>query len=166
MDWVELGRVGAPFGVNGWMHIQSFTVPPEALLGYRSWSLRLETGERSTRELAEGRAQGRGLVARLAAVTDRDAAAAFRGAMVEVERARLPPPGERQFYRADLIGLQVVNLGGQALGVVQHFVEAPGNAVMVVQGAGQHWVPATPQHLRKVDLDEGSILVDWPLELE
>ena len=148
------------------MHVQSFTMPPEALLGYRSWSLRLESGERSTRGLVEGRAQGRGLVARLADISDRDAAAALRGAMVEVEREKLPPPGKRQFYRADLIGLRVVNLGGEALGNVQYFVEAPGNAVMVVQGAGQHWVPATPQHLRKVDLDEGSILVDWPLELE
>ena len=148
------------------MHVQSFTMPPEALLGYRSWSLRLESGERSTCKLAEGRVQGRGLVARLAEITDRDAAAALRGATVEIERVKLPPPGERQFYRTDLIGLRVVNLAGEALGIVQHFVEAPGNAVMVVQGAAQYWVPATPQHLRKVDLDEGSIVVDWPVELE
>ncbi|HXA93563.1 MAG TPA: ribosome maturation factor RimM [Steroidobacteraceae bacterium] len=166
MDWVELGRIGAPFGVNGWMHVQSFTEPPEALLGYRSWSVRREAGERSTCRVAEGRAQGRGLVARLVGITDRDAAAVLRGAFVEVERGELPPPGERQFYRADLIGLSVVNLGGQALGVVRHFVEAPGNAVMVVQGARQYWVPATPQHLRKVDLEAGSIVVDWPVESE
>jgi 16S rRNA processing protein RimM len=165
MDWVELGRIGAPFGVNGWMHVQSFTAPPEALLGYRSWSVRLEAGARVARRVAEGRAQGRGLVARLDGISDRDAAAALRGASVEVERGELPVPGAREFYRADLIGLKVHNLNGEELGIVRHFIEAPGNAVMVVEGARSHWVPATPQHLRKVDLSAGSILVDWPAEL-
>jgi 16S rRNA processing protein RimM len=148
------------------MHVQSFTVPPEALLGYRRWSVRLESGERAAHRLAEGRVQGRGLVVRLVGVTDRDAAAALGRAYVEVARTELPAPGEREFYRADLIGLRVVNLADEVLGVVQHFVEAPGNAVMVVQGARQHWVPATPAHLRKVDLAAGLILVDWPAELE
>jgi len=148
------------------MHVQSFTMPPEALLGYRSWSLRLEGAERSARRLAEGRAQGRGLVARLEGIADRDGAAALRGAVVEVRRAQLPAPGERQFYRADLIGLRVVNLAGEALGEVQHFVEVAGDAIMVVQGTRPHWIPARPQHLRKVDLAAGSILVDWPSELE
>ena len=148
------------------MHVQSFTVPPEALLGYRSWSVRLESGERAAHRLAEGRPQGRGLVVRLVGVTDRDAAAVLRRAYVEVRRTELPALGEREFYRADLIGLRVVNLADEELGVVQHFVEAPGNAVMVVQGARQHWVPATPEHLRKIDLAAGSILVDWPADLE
>ena len=24
MEWVELGRIGSPYGVLGWMHIQFF----------------------------------------------------------------------------------------------------------------------------------------------
>ncbi len=40
----ELGRIGAPFGVKGWLHVDSYTDPPEALLEYREWALRL--GER------------------------------------------------------------------------------------------------------------------------
>jgi hypothetical protein len=30
----------------------------------------------------------------------------------------------------------------------------------------EHWVLATPEYLRKVEVDAGLILVDWPLELE
>jgi hypothetical protein len=37
---------------------------------------------------------------------------------------------------------------------------------MVVKGEREHWVLATPQHLRKVDLAARSIIVDWPVELE
>ena len=79
----------------------------------------------------------------------------------------MPPPGKRQYYRADLIGLPVRNVEGVELGRVRHFVDAPAGPLMVVQdGAGrEHWVPAVPEHLRKVDLDAGSILVDWPADL-
>ncbi|HUN27613.1 MAG TPA: ribosome maturation factor RimM [Steroidobacteraceae bacterium] len=166
-DWVELGRIGGPFGIKGWLHVQSFTDPPEALLGYGRWSLEFGRDRaRIERKVLEGRAQGRGLVARLEGVDDRDAAAALRGARIEVARAELPAPGPRRFYRADLIGLRVRNLEGVELGVVRHFVDAPANAVMVVAGATQHWIPAIPRHVRSVDLDSGSIVVDWPGDLE
>lgn len=166
-DWVELGRIGSPFGVKGWVHVQSFTDPPQALLGFGRWSLRLGQGDaRIERALLEGHSQGRGLVARLEGVEDRAAAAALRGATVEVARGELPPPGPRRFYRVDLIGLRVRNIEGMELGVVSHFVDAPANAVMVVKGAAEHWIPAIPRHVRSVDLDAGCIVVDWPAGVE
>lgn len=168
MGWVELGRIGAPFGVKGWTHVDSYTDPPEGLLAYPQWVLRLASGERLTRRLADGRTQGDRLVARLEAVEDRDAAAALTGAVIEVQRAELPQPGKRQYYRADLVGMSVCNLEGAQLGKVVQFVDAPTGPVMVVRDADgvEQWVLATPRHLHKVELDEGRILVDWPIELE
>jgi 16S rRNA processing protein RimM len=168
VTWIELGRVGAPFGVRGWMHVDSYTDPPEGLLGYPNWVLRVGSGERVTRKLTEGHPQGERLVARLEGVEDRDAAAALTGAVIEVQRAELPPPGKRQHYRADLVGLTVRNLEDLELGKVAQFVDAPTGPVMVVKdGDGrEYWVLATPEYLRKVEVDKGLILVDWPLELE
>jgi 16S rRNA processing protein RimM len=166
--WVELGRIGAPFGVKGWMHVDSYTDPPEGLLGYPQWVLRGASGERITRSLVEGHPQGERLVARLDGVEDRDAASALTGAVIEVQRAEMPAPGKRQYYRADLVGLAVRNLEGVQLGKVAQFVDAPTGPVMVVKDAEarEHWVLATPEYLRKVEVDAGLILVDWPLELE
>ena len=176
--WVELGRIGAPFGLAGWMHVSSYTEPAEALLEYNEWALRSGSGERKRHRLVEGRLQGERLVARLEGVESRDAAALLTGAWVEVERAELPPTGDREYYRADLIGLEVENLEGIVLGRVAYFIDAPAGAVMVVAspedaGAGEreasrgeHWVLADPAHLRRVDLAAGRILVDWPAELE
>lgn len=160
--------MGAPFGVKGWAHVHSYTDPPEGLLKYGQWALRLPSGERVTRRVAEGHPQGHRLVARLESVEDRDAAAALTGAAIEVRRTELPPPGKRQYYRADLMGLAVRNLEGVQLGSVVHFVEAPTAPVMVVKDdvGREHWVLATPRHLQMVDLGKGLILVDWPVELE
>ncbi|MGH2928092.1 MAG: ribosome maturation factor RimM [Solirubrobacteraceae bacterium] len=173
---MELGRIGAPYGLAGWVHVSSFTEPPEALLEYGEWALRPQGGERSRYRLLEGRLQGERLVARLEGIGSREGAARLTGAWVEVERAALPPTGDREYYRADLIGLTVENLEGRALGRVAYFLDAPAGAVMVVEdkaGAGtseaprrEHWILADPTHLRRVDLAVGRILVDWPAELE
>src|SRR6202034_3478697 len=101
MEWVDLGRIGSPYGVLGWMHIQSFTAPPEAVLDYPLWSLRPGGGAPTSYRLVSGRLQGRGVVAQLEGVADRNAAALLRGAMIEVRRSELPPPGRREYYRAD-----------------------------------------------------------------
>ena len=166
--WIELGRLGAPFGVRGWIHVESYTDPRERLLEYREWGLRLASGEQLKRRVIEARTHGSGLVAQLEGVADRDAAAALRCAVVEIERAALPPLGAREYYRADLLGFRVRNLAGTELGVVSHFVDAPGGAVMVTKGARgrEYWVLAGPKHLRRVDLTAREIEVDWPAELE
>jgi 16S rRNA processing protein RimM len=150
------------------VHVDSHTDPPEGLLNYSGWVLKLASGERVTRGVAEAQLHGGKLVARFEDITDRDAAAALRGATIEIDRAHLPPPREREYYRADLVGLQVRNLEGAQLGQVRHFVDSPAGPLMVVQGADgrEHWVPAVPQHLRKVDLAAGRIEVDWPVEFE
>jgi 16S rRNA processing protein RimM len=163
--WVELGRVGSPFGVKGWVRVESWTDPAPGILDYPLWHLRMANGERSPRRLEGSEMRGGKLVVRLEGITDRNAAARLSGATIEVERSRLPPAGARQYYRADLIGLKVRNLEQKELGVVSHFAEGVAYAVMVVQGTRQHWVPATPEFLRSVDLEAGVVQVDWPAEL-
>jgi 16S rRNA processing protein RimM len=90
-----------------------------------------------------------------------------------VPRAELPQRDDKDFYRADLIGCEVVNLAGRYLGKVQHFVETPAQVLMVVRGgaaapgeaespgAKEYWVPAVPLHLRRVDLEARRVVVDW-----
>jgi len=176
--WVELGRIGAPFGLAGWVHVSSFTEPLDALLEYREWTLRPERGERTRRRLVEGHVQGERLVVSLEGIESRDAAALLTGVWIEVDREELPPTGDREYYRADLIGFEVRNLEGALLGRVAYFIDAPAGAVMVVEdregvaaatrevARREHWVLADCAHLRRVDLAAGQILVDWPAELE
>jgi 16S rRNA processing protein RimM len=164
--WIELGRLGAPYGIKGWLHVESHTDPPERLLEHRQWSL-VRNGTRQTWQVAQARSHGQGLVALLEGVSTREQAAALTGALIEVTREALPPAGERAYYRADLLGFRVRNLEGADLGEVSHFVDAPAGAVMVSRaGTREHWVRAAPPHLQKVDLAAREILVDWPAELE
>jgi 16S rRNA processing protein RimM len=165
VEWVELGRLGAPYGIKGWLHIESHTDPKQGLLEYRDWTLKFSSGERAQHRLAEGRIHGEGLVARIEGVADRNAAARLTGARIEVQRERLPAPKKNEYYQADLVGMKVGNLAGAALGEVSHFVDSAAGPLMVIVGEGhEYWVPARPQHLKKVDLEARTIVVDWPAE--
>jgi 16S rRNA processing protein RimM len=160
---IQLGFVGAPFGVRGWIKLRSHTDPPERLLDHRN--LRIGQGSvwQNYRIEASGRSGG-ALTVKLAGVEDRDQARALRGAQVCVPRNELPQRDDKDFYRADLIGCEVVNLDGVDLGCVQYFIETPAQVLMVVRGTQEFWIPAVPLHLRRVDLQARRVVVDWSAE--
>ncbi|HSD75555.1 MAG TPA: ribosome maturation factor RimM [Steroidobacteraceae bacterium] len=157
--WLPLGRIVGVFGVKGWVKIESYTEPREAILNYPEWQL--DKPESGARRIVAGRKHGRQVVASLEHIEDRDSARRLVGATISVQRSALPELKPREYYRADLIGLRVVNEQGLELGRVERFIDAPAHAVMVVRGAGEHWLPVTRQHLRRVDLASGEIRVDW-----
>jgi 16S rRNA processing protein RimM len=159
---VEVGRFGAAHGVRGWLRVQPFTDPPQRLFEWRRWLIRAEGGAEREVKLLEARSQGNGWIAQLEGVAERDAASRLTGQMILVEREQLPPAEGREHYRDDLVGFEARNVEGALLGVIDHFVDTPGNAVMVIKGAREHWVPVTKQHLRSVDKDARRVIVDWP----
>ena len=152
-----LGRIAGPFGVRGWVKIASFTEPPEQILEFPRW--KIDDG----RELCpvEGRRHGKAVVARLVGIEDRPAAAALARLELWVERGELPALAEGEHYRADLIGLEVVNLAGVGLGRVDHFLDLPANPVMVVVGERERWLPLGKGQLLRVDRVRGRVTVDW-----
>lgn len=159
---IHVGFVGAPFGVRGWVKLRSHMDPPERLLEHRT--LQIERNGAWVEYRIEERGRSGGVpTAKFAGVGDRDQAATLRGAKIGVPRAELPKPNEKDFYRSDLIGCEVVNQDGVVLGAVRHFVETPAQALMVVRGEREYWVPAVPQHLRRVDLAARRVVVDWDL---
>jgi len=148
--------------VRGWLRVQSFTDPPQRLFEWRRWLIRAESGAEREVELQEARPQGKGWIAQLEGVAERDAASRLTGQMILVEREQLPPAEGREHYRDDLVGFEVKNLEDALLGTVDHFVDTPGNAVMVIRGAREYLVPVTAQHLQKVNKESRSLIVDWP----
>ena len=159
---IEVGRLGAAHGVRGWLRVQSYTDPPQRLFEWSSWQLQSANGTTRVAKLLEVRPQGNGWIARLEGVEERDAASRLTGQMILVEHEALPPTEGREHYRDDLVGFEVKNLEGVLLGAVDHYIDTPGNTVMVIQGEREHLVPVTREHLRSVDKDARSLVVDWP----
>lgn len=161
---VLVGRIVGVFGVTGAVKLHSYTEPRENIFRYRPWIVRL--GD-ETREIAapKGRAQGKGMVATLPGVEDRDAAAALMNADVYVRRDALPAAAPGEFYWSDLEGLRVRTVEGVELGTVSHLVETGANDVLVVKGERERLIPYIRESVvREIDLAAGTIVVDWDPE--
>lgn len=157
---VVMGQVTAPFGVQGWVKIHSYTETPASLLEFPTWWLGREGSWRETR-VDEARLQGKALVARLAGCANRDAVESLRGLQIALPRDWLDEPGEDEFYWVDLIGLEVVNRAGETLGTVAGLLETGANDVLQVQGDRQRLIPFIAPVVLHVDRAAGRISVDW-----
>ncbi|WP_133501278.1 ribosome maturation factor RimM [Cognatilysobacter terrigena] len=160
---ILVGRVVGAFGVRGEVKLESWTEPRSALFGYRPWILRDARGVERELMGVRGRIVGKSLAAEIPGVEDRDAAEAMRGTEVYVPRSALPKAAEGEFYWADLEGLEVVNVEGQAMGRVSHLFSTGANDVLVTRDGDREWmIPfVRPQFVTAIDLDAGRITVDW-----
>lgn len=113
---IRVARIGAAHGVRGEVKLWPFTQDPMAVANYGP--LESEDGARHFVIEALRPAKDH-LVARLAGVSDRDAAEALRNLDLFVPRERLPAIEEADtFYHADLVGLAAVTADGATLGTV------------------------------------------------
>ncbi|MFL0806031.1 MAG: ribosome maturation factor RimM [Oceanobacter sp.] len=166
-DVTVLGKVTTAFGIKGWIKVYSFTQPMANILGHSTWLLKRD-GQWQPVKLLDGQKQGKGLVARLQGVNDRNDALALSQTEIAIPTAELPEPDEDEHYWFQLIGLKVVNTDGELLGQVKELFESGGgNQVVTVVGCEgsidqqRRMIPYVGAIVLDVDLEKGQLLVDW-----
>ena len=159
-DWVILGRIEGIFGVAGMVKVFSYTEYRPDILEFPTWWLG-QPGNWRPYKVMEGREQAKTLVAQLEGVDDREQARALLGQSIAVPREQLPPLEADTYYWSELVGLQVLNPGGELLGILDHLFETGANDVMVVRApaGGEILIPYTA--VLAVDLAQQQIRVDW-----
>ncbi len=155
-----MGRIAAPFGVKGWVRVQPYGEDPAALGDVGAWQIGCGA-ERRRYRIEAVQDHGNALIAKLDGIDDRDAASALRGREISVARSELPATAENEFYWNDLIGLAAVNREGCELGRVTGLLETGAHDVLVVRGRREHLIPFVAAFIGRVDLDGGTIEVDW-----
>lgn len=159
---IAVGRLHGAFGVRGDVKLESYTSPEKAIAHYQPWTLRNARGDERVCEGAKVRVGGKGLIATLPDVSDRDAADALRGVEIWVPRSALPPPAPGEYYWVDLEGLRVVNLEGAEFGRVAYLFNNGANDVLVAQGERERMIPfVRPDFIKAVDFDANVVTVDW-----
>jgi 16S rRNA processing protein RimM len=162
---IVMGRIVAPYGVKGWVRIEPYSADPGSLVNYPSWWVGRNGDWRELKVAQSVLQHGASLVARFELCSERDAALALKGSDVALKREALPQNESNEFYWADLVGLRVVNLKDEELGVVAGLFENGAHPVMrVVDGENERLLPFIEQVIRGVDMAEGRIRVEWELD--
>ena len=134
---VTIGSVGAPFGVHGWLKVNSYTEPRDNILRFKKWLLVDE--EHSIRQpltpsILEFKESKDKLLILFTGIVDRSQAATLTNKKIAIEREDLPQLAANEYYWADLIGSKVYNLSDELLGVVDYMFTTA-NDVMVVSSS-------------------------------
>jgi len=112
--------------------------------------------------LLVGQPQGKGLIAQLEGVEDRDQARALLDADIAIERSQLVDASPGEYYWHDLIGLDVCNQQNEILGQVKELLETGANDVLVVEGKHRILIPFINEcYVLEIDLENSIIRVDW-----
>jgi 16S rRNA processing protein RimM len=181
-DAIEVGRVLDAWGVKGWLKILPHSKAPEALFSAGTWFLQPPeakfrpgfnafTGTVSV-SIDEAKTHSDSVVAKLKGMDDRTPAEALRGARIFLPRSSFPAASADEYYWVDLIGLNVVNREGVALGCVRDLMSTGPQSVLCVEyflpaegdaapAATERLIPFVSVYVDTVDLAGKLITVDW-----
>lgn len=160
---VVLGKIVGVFGVKGRVKIFSDTRPREQIFEYSPWLLDSQD-KHSEVVVLKGSVQGKGLIAHLKGVDDRNAAEKLIGSVISYPQEKMPELVAGEYYWSQLEGVQVINQDDIELGSVVYLFETGANDVMVVQGERKHLIPYTRDAVLDVDLVQNRMRVDWDPE--
>ncbi|WP_075183567.1 ribosome maturation factor RimM [Pantoea sp. 1.19] len=163
-----LGKMGAPYGIRGWLKVFSSTEDAESIFDYQPWFIQ-RAGHWQQIELEGWKHHNQDMIIKVNGIDDRDAAARLTNAEIVVDSTQLPELNDGNYYWKDLMGCQVVTVQGYALGKVIDLMETGSNDVLVVKanlkdafGAKERLIPFLEQQvIKNVDLATGTIEVDW-----
>ena len=171
-DAIEVGRIADAWGIKGWFKVLPHSASPEALFSSKRWFL--QPSERGAKTFSgtvllrvkEAKEHSDTVVANAHEVDDRNAAEALRGARIFVPRSSFPTASTDEYYWVDLIGLDVVNREGVALGQVKELLSTGPQTVLVIEYAEgdkvlERMIPFVAVYVDSVDLAGKRITVDW-----
>ena len=191
-DAIEVGRIADAWGIKGWFKVLPHSASPEALFSSKRWFLlpsdRAVGGAKSPTakaaaasapaaqpvllKIKEAKEHADTVVASSLDVADRNQAEALKGARIFVPRSSFPTAGTDEYYWVDLLGLDVFNREGVALGQVKDLMSTGPQTVLVLAQASdepgkpatERMIPFVSAFVDNVDLPGRKITVDWQLD--
>jgi 16S rRNA processing protein RimM len=173
-DAVEVGFIVDAYGLKGWVKVMPHAHGKsggDALLTAKRWWLVKNRDRKSARRL-QSKVHGDSIVASLSGCDDRDAALTLKGYAVHIARSDFPKlDDEDEFYWVDLIGLDVENEAGVALGRVADMIDNSAHSILRVEYpatnkdgepvTGERLIPFVGVYVKTVDRAAKRIVVDW-----
>jgi len=158
---ILIGKFGRPFGVIGWLKINSFTNPIANILNFNHWFIQLN---HEWRELyvESIKTHGKGIVAKLQNCDNPETAKSYTNIDIYIEKNLLPTLAKNEYYWTDLEGLKVVNTKNIEFGIVDHLIATGANDVIIVKNKDQErLIPYLKHVVISVDIKNKIITVDW-----
>ena len=159
---VPLGEIVATHGLDGWLRLNPLN-PQSETLGPGVQVYLENAGTPSPYEIESSQPHKKQFLVKLRNVDHIDVARALIGATLLVEDSALAALKTGQFYQYQVIGFQVVDTEGRAIGKLVSTLSTAGGELYVVQGpTREHLIPAVKEIVEKVDFDAKKMVINPP----
>lgn len=166
-QYITIGKIGATFGVQGYLKIWAYTANDNDILTYKPWYIgNGEENHWQPIQVEEERLQHNTIIVKFAGIHTPEKARLLTGKLIAITRDQLPSLKQDEYYWSDLVGLSVINQNGVLYGKVAYLIETGANDVLVIKGTDgkEHAIPYLKNKvILKIDLSTKEILVDWEL---
>jgi 16S rRNA processing protein RimM len=161
--YITVGKLGAAFGVKGWLKVHSFTENIDNILGYSPWYLSCNKKDWAPITIEDGRNHSNGIIVKFKDINTPEKARLLTGYMIAISRSQLAVLKKDEYYWTDLEGLTVINKDGSTLGKITHLIATGSNDVLVVNnGEYELLIPYLLNNtVLNVELEKSVIYVDW-----
>ena len=158
-----IGRIVKTHGIRGEMRVYSYS-DVEYFFDYKDIFVQGKYGDKVPQRVVKVRVKkGQSVILALEGVVDITQAGSLVGKEIFLNRAKLSPLADGEYYWHEIEGLSVVSAGGEELGILSDVLATGAHDVYVVKGdKGEILVPAVEQMVKKIDLKKGVIVVDLP----
>ena len=164
---VLVGTIGKPYGVKGWVKVNSYTEPSNNIIAYQPWYLEApgKVSSLTLIEIVESRLHGQQMLVLFANCTTPELACRYTNYKIYVDRGKFLSLEEQEYYWTDLEGLKVYNCENVYLGIIQAVFATGANDVLVITGKKRHLIPFLLNHtIKSINLKNKIMIVDWDAE--
>lgn len=161
--FVTVGKIVGAHGIRGVLKVYSYAESPDLFTARRMIFLESPSGENAGYDIEWAKPHSKGILLSLKGITDRVAAEALKGNLLQIEKTDLPEPEEGAYYWRDLIGMKVFTRDDAYLGRLESILETGSNDVYVVRSeCGEVLVPALSSVVLEVDVKQKRMRVELP----
>ncbi|WMY95157.1 MAG: ribosome maturation factor RimM [Arsenophonus sp.] len=165
---IILGKLGATYGINGWMKIFSFTENIEDIFDYQPWFIQWFKGKWYPLDIKKWKNDNNNIFVKFKNLYNKEQASLITNYEIMVDSAKFPILKKNEYYWKDLIGCQIFNSQNYFFGYVTNLITTGANDVLVTQnlidsfGIIERLIPFLYEKvIKKVDIVTKVIQVDW-----
>lgn len=161
---ILLGYISGAFGLKGGLKVKLLNQSGDLLPAGTNLFLKQKGKAQKTFTIKQWQRDGRIF---LEGLDDRDAALAWQGSEIFIERAFLPKALDDEFYLHDLLGSEVRLINSNILvGKVSGFSHNGAQDLLeIFDGSKRAMLPMVPAIIISIDIEQKIVMIDPPLGL-
>jgi len=163
-ELIAVGKIIGTHGIKGMLKLYSYSGNLDTLQKSDIVTLKSPTGKLQEMHLETAAHHGGKFILHFSGYDNIDQALPLVGNEICLLRSRLPKPDEDEYYWCDLLGLEVVTISGDSIGVIADIFETGSSDIYVVRGSGKEYlIPAIANVITSVDIASGKMVIT-PME--